>query len=60
MHESRSEIRDNGLGRKMDEHSEKFNRVRKYKEEPNRPESTITETKNTLERINSRFDDSEE
>lgn len=39
--------------RRMDKHSENFNRVRKYKEEPEM--NTMTEIKNTVEKINSRL-----
>ena len=41
-----------------DKKSEVFNRVRKYKEQPER--NTITEMKNKLEEINSRLNDTEE
>ena len=53
----------NELRRRTEEHSENFNRVRKCKEEHNRAEeykNTKTEIKNTLEGINSRFNDTEE
>ena len=48
-------------GRKIDAQSEKldiFNKVRNYKEPTNQMKDTIT--KNTLERINSRLNDTEE
>ena len=32
---------------------------RKYKEDPNKPKNTITETKNTLTGISGRLDDTE-
>ena len=44
----------------MDEQSEKFNRVRKYKEEPNRVEDYNNWNKNILEGIQSRLDGVEE
>ena len=47
----------NELGIRMDKYSEKFNRVRKYKEEL---KNTITEIKNILEGINRKLDDTEE
>ena len=50
----------NELGRKMDEHSENFNRIRKYKEEPNRNEEYNNWNKNILEGIRSTLDDIEE
>ena len=48
------------LGRRMDEHSENFNRARKFKENQTKLKNTIIEIKTTLEGINSRLDDTEE
>ena len=36
------------LGKRMDEHCKKFNRVRKYDEEPSRGKNIVTEIKNAL------------
>ena len=47
----------NELGIRKDKYSEKFNRVRKHKEEL---KNTITEIKNTLGRINNRSEDTDE
>ena len=47
------------LGRRMDEHNENFNRVRKYKEQPNKLRNTIIEVKITPEGIKSRLDNKE-
>ena len=53
-----------GLGKRIDEESKKlevfFNKVRKQKEEPIKPEEFIAEIKTTLEGICSRLDDTEE
>ena len=43
----------------MDEHNENFNRVRKYKEQPNKLRNTIIEVKITPEGIKSRLDNKE-
>ena len=49
------------LGRKMDEHSENFNKeLENIKEDQSEQKNTITELKNTLEGINSILDDLEE
>ena len=50
------------LEKRIDEHSEKFNRKlnRNYRKEPVRMRNTITEVKNILEGINSRLGDKEE
>ena len=48
------------LRRKMKEHSENFNRVRKYVNNQPLLKSKVTEIKNTLDGINSRLDDTEE
>lgn len=51
-----------GLGRKMDEHSETFNKeLGDIKKNQGEPKNTIIEIKNTLEyRIDSRLEDTEE
>lgn len=36
------------LGKRKDEHCKKFNRVRKYEEEPSRSKNTVPEIKNAL------------
>ena len=49
------------LGRRMDEHSENFNKeLENIKKNKSELKNTITEVKNTLEGINSRLDNTEE
>ena len=49
------------LGRRMDEHSEKFYRALEgIKKNQTEPKNTITEMKNTLEGVNIRLNDTEE
>lgn len=51
----------NELWRRMDEHSEKFDKeLEKCKEKPKRTKEYNNRNKNTIERIDSKFDDTEE
>lgn len=44
------------LRRRIDKHNDNFNKVRKYKEEPDPLKNTIIDIKYTLEGIKSRLD----